>query len=362
MPFDPVLVCLPPTATIREAIATIDRNQRGIVLVTDAERHLLGTITDGDIRRAILHGSTLETAVTAILQMKARVSPTAPVTAAIPTERAQLLHLMQTHRVHQIPLLDGEGKVGGLVTMDDLVPNHAAPTQAVIMAGGFGRRLYPLTETVPKPMLQVGDRPIMERLIGQLREAGIQRVSVTTHFQPEKITEYFGDGEAFGVQLHYVTEERPLGTAGALSLLEASTEPLLVVNGDVLTGTDFRALLAYHREHRADLTVAVRQYDMTVPYGVIECEGERVTNVREKPVTTVFVNAGIYLLEPGAHRAIPTGERFDMTDLIHRLLAAGRCVISFPILEYWLDIGQQADFRQAQEDLRNGKVGQERIT
>lgn len=355
-PFDPLLVRLPPTATIREAIAAIDRNQRGIVLVTDVALHLLGTITDGDVRRTILHGANLEAPVTEILGQKAVAAQSQPVTAPIHTDRSSLLQLMQTHHVHQIPLLDDAGCVGGLVTMDDLMPSQHHPMQAVIMAGGYGRRLHPLTSHLPKPMLPVGDRPLMERIIDQLREAGIRRVSVTTHFQPEKITEYFGSGEAFGVQLRYVSEERPLGTAGALSLLETPTDPLLVVNGDLLTGTDFRALSAYHREHGADLTVAVRQYDITVPYGVIECDGERVTNVREKPVTTVFVNAGIYLLEPGAHRYIPNGERFDMTDLIHRLLAENRRVISFPILEYWLDIGQHDDYRQAQEDIRDGKI------
>jgi NDP-sugar pyrophosphorylase family protein len=221
------------------------------------------------------------------------------------------------------------------------------------MAGGFGKRLLPLTQNTPKPMLPIGEQPLMERMIGQLRDAGIHRVNVTTHFEPEKIRDYFGDGERFGVNLNYVSEERPLGTAGALRLIETKKEPLLIINGDILTRVDFRAMLDFHREHQADLTVGVREYDFQVPYGVIETEGARVTGVNEKPVYKFFVNAGIYLLQPALDEFIPKDERFDMTDLIEKLIAAGRTVASFPIMEYWLDIGRLADYERAQEDVKN---------
>jgi NDP-sugar pyrophosphorylase family protein len=195
----------------------------------------------------------------------------------------------------------------------------------------------------------------MHLIIDQLRCAGIRRVNVTTHYQPEKITDYFGDGAHFGVDLNYVTEDSPLGTAGALSLIVASDEPLLVMNGDILARVDFRAMLEHHREHRADMTVAVRQHEVQMPYGVIEPDGTHVRCVREKPVLKFLVNAGIYILEPAVVRHIPNGHRFEMTHLIQQLLEHERSVVMFPIAGYWLDIGKMGDYVQAQEDVKSGR-------
>lgn len=342
-----------PDCPIRDAVTMINRNAKGIALVTDAERRLLGTITDGDVRRALMENLSLESPVSELLTRKVE-RYVRPVTALVGTSEFTLLQLMHEHVIHQIPLLDPEQRVVDLVTLDELLGNEPLPMQAVIMAGGFGRRLLPLTEETPKPMLPVGDRPLMERTIAQLREAGIRRVNVTTHYLPEKITDHFGDGAAFGVELNYVREETPLGTAGALGLMSAPSEPLLVINGDLLTRVNYRAMLAWHREHRADLTVAVRRFSMQVPYGVIDAEGGHVTAVREKPDIHFLVNAGIYLLEPSVYQFIETGARSDMTDLIHRLLEAGRTVSSFLIHEYWLDIGKHDDYLRAQADAREG--------
>jgi len=345
------ILCVSPDTSIRQALAIIDRNAKGIVLVIDPERRLLGTITDGDVRRTMLAGQSLDTPVSELLDRKASSLRLQPVTAPVEADRASLLRLMQEHDIRQVPLLETDGRVAGLVTLDELLPDQILPLQAVIMAGGFGIRLRPLTEDLPKPMLPVGNRPLLELIIEQLRQAGIQRVNITTHYKAEKITKHFGDGRAFGVELNYVSEDRPLGTAGALGLIERSQEPLLVINGDILTRVDFRAMLTYHQEHGADLTVAVRQYDLQVPYGVVECDGSAVRRLSEKPLLSFFVNAGIYLLQPSVYRYIPDGERFDMTDLIQQLLNESRPVVSFPVLEYWLDIGELADYQQAQKDL-----------
>jgi NDP-sugar pyrophosphorylase family protein len=225
------------------------------------------------------------------------------------------------------------------------------------MAGGFGSRLHPITKDLPKPMLPIGDRPLMELTIRRLHRAGIRRINITTYFLPEKIIDYFGDGKPFGVEINYVKEESPLGTAGALGLMQVPKDPLLVINGDILTTMDFRAMLIYHRRHKADLTVAVRHYDIRIPYGVLECDSHRVRRLREKPTYSFFVNAGIYLLQPTVHRYIPNNQRqrYDMTDLIETLIADGRAVVSFPVMEYWLDIGQHADYQQAQADLKKGR-------
>jgi dTDP-glucose pyrophosphorylase len=345
-----------PDNSIRQVIAFIDRNEKGIALVVDKQQKLLGTITDGDIRRAILEGQRLDEPVSKLITRKFKSSYPKPVTARLGTQRTDLLQLMQERAVRQVPLLDANGRVAELVTLDELMPDKFLPLQAVIMAGGSGTRMRPLTEDLPKPMLPVGDRPLMEVIIEQLRQAGIGRVNVTTHYLPEKITDYFGNGENFGVELNYVSEDRPLGTAGSLGLIDWPKETLLVINGDILTKVNFRAMLNYHREHRADITVGVRKYELQVPYGVVECEDQRVCHLREKPSLSFFVNAGIYMLEPRVIQYIPNDQHYDMTDLIERLIQKGRSVVSFPIVEYWLDIGEPSDYARAQEDVKNGGI------
>ena len=345
-------LCIPPDCTIRAAIESIDRGGLGIALILDPHRRLVGTISDGDIRRAMLDSIDLEQPVQVLLSRKSNTQYSKPITAKLGENPESLMALMMQYAVHVIPILDESGILHDLVTMDDLIPSENLPVQAVIMAGGFGSRLRPLTEDVPKPMLPVGGRPLMEVLLEQLQHAGIRRVNVTTHYLPEKITEHFGDGKEFGVEINYVNEEKPLGTGGALGLLPPPVEPMLVINGDVLTRVNFRSMLAFHQENQADLTVAVRQYDIEIPFGVIESDGVLVKSVREKPRLSHFVNAGMYLLNPSVYQFIPHGERFNMTDLIQWLINAGRRVVCFPVSEYWLDIGQHDDYVRAQSDVQ----------
>jgi NDP-sugar pyrophosphorylase family protein len=206
-------------------------------------------------------------------------------------------------------------------------------------------------------MLPVGDRPLMEYIVSQLRGAGIRHVSIATHYKAEHISGYFGDGRQFGLDIDYLNEKQPLGTAGALSLVPPWRATLLVINGDVLTRLNYRAMLEFHRDNAAMLTVAVRQYDVQVPYGVVETRGVEILGVKEKPVVQFFVNAGIYLLEPGVHASLVANERLDMTDLVTRLIDAGQRVVSFPISEYWIDIGQREDYTRAQDDVRTWGAG-----
>lgn len=347
--------CVSLDSSLRQAIAYIDKNKRGIVLVTNTKGHLLGTITDGDIRRTLLAGLSLDVTVGELLANKVGSPYVQPVTAPLGTEPAKLLSLMQERTVRQIPLLDLEQRVVSLVTIEELLPEPTLPLQGVIMAGGFGMRLRPLTETLPKPMLPVGGRPLIEHIVEQLRQSGIHRVNITTNYLADKIIEHFGDGHDFGVEVDYVDEGRPLGTAGALSLMETPQHPLLVINGDILTQVDFRAMLTYHYEYQAMLTVGVRKYELNVPYGVVETKDAYVSGLAEKPSFSFFVNAGIYLLEPAAHQYIPNGQHFNMTDLIQRLIDENQAVVSFPIHEYWLDIGQHDDYARAQVDVQTGK-------
>ncbi len=339
-----------PGMTVREMMALIDEGGVGIGLVVDTDRRLVATVSDGDVRRNLLAGRSLDTPVQSLF------SNPAPVSASASTLAVDLLQMMRDHGVQQIPLLDEQGRVVDLVLMRMLHDEIDLPLRAVLMAGGFGTRLHPLTNTVPKPMLPVGGQPLMELMIKRLRQAGIRRVSVTTHYLPQVITDHFGDGSQFGVDLSYVQEDRPLGTAGALSLLEDDHEPLLVMNGDVVTDLDFAALLDFHREHKAALTMAMTQQEFEIPYGVIKHNGADIIAIHEKPRQRHFVNAGIYLIEPHALSQIPIDTAFSMVELMDRLIAAGHRVVGFPIREYWLDIGQHADYQRAQRDLAEGRV------
>ena len=340
--------------SIREVMERVSANARGIVLLVDADGRLAATVTDGDIRRAILRGADLSMPVADLVAHEEPGPAGGPVVASSQASPEALLELMRRYHVRHVPLLDAERRVVGLVRLEDLI-EEPGTFRAVVMAGGFGTRLRPLTEDVPKPLLQVGDRPLIEHILGQLHAGGVRQVSVTTHYKPEAFKAHLGNGDRFGVDIDYVTEDAPLGTAGALGLMEPWDSTLLVVNGDVLSRVNYRAMLDFHREHRALLTVGVRQYEVQVPYGVVEADGVHVRAINEKPVLRLFVNAGVYLLEPALHPRVATGHRIDMTELIDGLVRAGERVVNFPISEYWLDIGQLQDYQQANADVASGK-------
>ncbi len=342
-------VIISPSLPIAEAISRLDLAGTGALVLCEPGRRLQGLLTDGDIRRAILRKVSLDDCVREIAVLS-------PIVASAPISSADALRLMLERDINHLPVVDGDGELLDFLLRKDLVVDAGTDLSAVIMAGGYGRRLYPLTEQVPKPMLPLGDRPLLERTIEQLRRSGIREVHVTTHYLPESIVKHFGDGRAFGVNINYTNEDQPLGTAGGLKLLPRANGSFLVMNGDVLTGVSYQEMLRYHQRQRALMTVGVRVHQIPVPFGVVECEGARVTELREKPTLTVLVNAGLYLLEPAACDYIPEGRRFDMTDLIRLLVAEGQTVASFPVIEYWQDVGRHETYRQAQEDVRNGKI------
>lgn len=336
-----------PDTSVREALCVIDRNTTGGVLVLDDSNKLFGTVTDGDLRRAILAGLALEAPLTEVLDMRRAGA----ITAASGTSEAAMLEKMRKSSIRHLPLLDRTGAVTGLAIIDESRPDFEThPPRAVIMAGGFGKRLHPLTLDTPKPMLPVAGRPMMEHIINRLQSSGIRHVHVTTHYHPDKIRDHFGDGGRFGLSMDYVSELFPLGTAGSLALIPDFDRTHLVVNGDVLTHVDFRRMMEFHRDNRALITLGVRKYEVEVPYGVVDCDGSSVKCIDEKPKFDFFVNAGIYLVEPSVLRYIPADQRFDMTDLVRELIKDGRLVSSFPVVEYWLDVGRPEDYAQAQTD------------
>jgi dTDP-glucose pyrophosphorylase/CBS domain-containing protein len=351
-PRDLDAILLGADATVRTAMECIDRNRNGIALVVDHERRLVGTVTDGDIRRAMLADVGLEEPVTILLERQLALGENRPVplTAPAGTPVSELVVLMRRYDVRQIPIVDEDGRPTDVVLLHELIDVEGPPLRAVVMAGGLGSRLGELTADTPKPMLPVGDRPLLELIIQQLREAGIRHLNLTTHYRADVIASHFGDGSEHGVEIEYVSEERPLGTAGALGLVTGN-DPILVMNGDILTRVDFRAMHRFHDEHDADMTVAVRPYEVRVPYGLVELDDSRISGVTEKPLLRGFVNAGIYLINPDVRSFVAREEPLDMPQLIERLLEGGRNVVGFPLREYWLDIGRPADYEQAIADV-----------
>lgn len=349
-------ICISKDCSIRDAMTCIDKNPATIALVVDEQMRLIDTITDGDIRRAILDDLNLDHPVAVLRERKVNTPFNTPVTAPIGKEPNEYLAIMKDNSVQQLPLLDKEGRVSDIVIFRELFNYAPLPLRAVVMAGGFGTRLRPLTEELPKPMLPIGDKPLLEHIIERIKESGIHRVDLATHYKGDIIEEYFKDGDRFGVDIRYVREDQPLGSAGALSLIEESEEPILIINGDVLTEIDFRAMHNFHLEHGADMSVGVKKYTFDVPYGVVETDGVNLTGIIEKPTLYQYINAGIYLINPNVCGFIPNDELYDMPDLINKLVEEGKRVISFPIREYWIDIGKHEDYEKALIDIEKKEI------
>jgi dTDP-glucose pyrophosphorylase len=334
-----------PETSLETAIETLDREALRIVMVVNAERRLLGTLTDGDLRRALLKHLPLATHV-------GEVMCKTPRTATRDWSRERILADMEKYQLLQLPVIDQEGRVIGLETLHDLLHKRHRDNPVFLMAGGFGTRLRPLTHNCPKPLLKVGEKPILELILESFINAGFHRFFISTHYMPEMIREHFGDGSRWGVSIRYIHEEEPLGTGGALGLLphDEIDLPLFMMNGDLLTTLNFQNLLEFHQDHAGVATMCVREYEHCVPYGVIQSEGHRICSMVEKPVYRFFINAGIYLLSPELVKSVAPGTRIDMPTLLEREIADGKDVNMFPVHEYWLDIGRMEDFQRAQQE------------
>lgn len=341
-------VLISADATLRETIRVIDTGALKIALVVDDAQKLLGTVTDGDIRRGILRGCSLEDEVRQVLNP-------VPTVAAQNEGKDQILALMRLKQVYQIPVIDSDGKLVGLEILERVLETPSYDNCVVLMAGGLGSRLKPLTDDTPKPLLKVGGKPILETILENFIQYGFTNFRISVNYKGELIENYFGDGSRWGAKIEYLRESRKLGTAGALGLLPERPElPVLVMNGDVLTKVNFQQLLEFHREHRALATMCVREYDFQVPYGVVTVDGHKILTIEEKPVQRFFVNAGIYVLEPEALDLIPKDTFFDMPTLFEKVVAREKETAVFPIREYWLDIGRMDDFQRAEGEF--GKV------
>ncbi len=329
------------TATLRTAMEVLDRGSLEIVLVVSPDGTLLGTLTDGDIRRAILSGVSLESIASKFMRRRfTSVTPSA--------SRAEVLDLMRARTLHQIPLVDEDGKLVGLHLLREILGASLRPNWAVVMAGGRGERLRPITDSLPKPMIKVAGRPILERIVLHLVGFGIRRIFLSVNYMGDMIEGYFKDGAELGCNIEYVKEEKPLGTGGALSLLpEKPDHPVLMLNGDLLTQFNVANILAFHADGGFKATVGVHEYVHTIPYGVVEQEGDRVTGVREKPTQTWIANAGIYVFEPGLVDRVPKDTYFPLPTLVEECLDRGEAVGAFPIKEDWIDVGHPKELKRA---------------
>jgi dTDP-glucose pyrophosphorylase len=334
---------IPPTTTIRDALRAIDEASLQIALVVDAEQRLLGTVTDGDVRRGILRGIELDEAV-------AQVMNTLPTVARSHEDPEDILALMKLKTLRQIPIVDELGRVISVDVIEALIQAPARDNWVVLMAGGLGTRLGSLTADTPKPMLKVGGKPVLETIIENFRHFGFRKFYIAVNFKADVIQSHFGDGSAWDVEIAYLQEQERLGTAGALGLLpERPTAPIFVMNGDLLTKVNFQHLLDFHLEQKANATMCIREYNLQVPYGVVRTQGLRFLGIDEKPVQKFFVNSGVYVLGPEALDRLPPGAS-DMTALFGTLAEEGFKVCAFPMREYWLDIGHTDDFNRANSE------------
>jgi dTDP-glucose pyrophosphorylase len=332
--------CISLTASIGEAIRIIDESSLQIALVIDGNR-LCGTLTDGDVRRAMLKGLTLNDIVSKAMNSN-------PKTAFLGDSRELLVARMRQLRVRQMPIIDSNGALSGLEVVDETISPPALLNRVVLMAGGYGRRLSPLTDDCPKPMLSVGGCPMLETVLLNFIEYGFCNFSISVNYKAEMIVDYFGDGSRWNVHIEYLRELKPLGTAGALCLFkERPKQPFIIMNGDILTKVNFNHLLEFHTAQDSNATMCVRDYEFQVPYGVVKVDGYQILEIQEKPTQKFFVNAGIYVLDPAILDLIPHEEPIDMTDLFDKVVEAKWPHAVFPIREYWVDVGRHSDLNRA---------------
>jgi dTDP-glucose pyrophosphorylase len=334
-----------PDASLLDTIAAISKGTKQIALVIDDAGVLLGTVTDGDVRRGLLRGLDMKALVTEVMNPN-------PTTASLGDDAQTVMVEQLSRMIHSVPVIDGSGKVVGLFTDADLVTPDEISTPVVLMAGGKGVRLYPLTKDVPKPMLKIGDMPIIEIILRKLKSQGFKNVFISVNYLGNIIEDHVKDGAWLGLNVSYLHESQPLGTAGALGQLNGSLhEPFIVMNSDLLTNCDFRQVIRFHKKTGAKGTLGVREYSFQIPYGVVNINGTEVESISEKPLHRSMVSAGIYALDPWALNLVPADEYCDMPTLLDKIKAEGEKVSAFPIHESWLDIGRHDDLNDARNNI-----------
>lgn len=333
---------LPNSATIKDAIRNLDEVAVKIVLVVDISGKLEGTISDGDIRRGLLRGLDMASPITTVIHRNPLVVPP-------DISRESIMQLMLVNKVQQIPVVDEQRQIVGLHLWEMITSPQARPNSVVIMAGGKGTRMRPHTENCPKPMLPVGDKPMLEHIINRIMVNGFSHFILAIHYLGHMVEDYFGDGSKLNAHIEYIREQAPLGTAGALGLLAKRPETsFLVTNGDVLTDINYGELLDFHIRNQSAATMAVRIHEWQHPFGVVQTHGLDIIGFEEKPVSRTHINAGVYALTPESLNAINTNECCDMPTLFERIKKRGQRTVAYPMHEPWLDVGRPSDYATAQ--------------
>jgi dTDP-glucose pyrophosphorylase len=333
---------LPIGSSVKQAVQALNETYLKIVLVTDATGVLVGTVSDGDIRRGLLRGLDLESLIDTIVHHE-------PLTVSLGLDHEKILQLMTSNKVQQIPIVDKQNRVIGLHIWDDILKPHQRANTMVIMAGGMGTRLKPHTENCPKPLLPIAGKPILEHIIARAKSEGFSNFVIAVHHLGYLIEDYFGDGEKLGVNISYLRESSPLGTAGALSLLSPVPEsPFIVTNGDVLTNIRYGDLLNFHLHQNKMATMAVRLHEWQNPYGVVLLQDLEVISYEEKPVTRSYINAGVYVFNREILGILDYSTQIDMSTLLQKVMAIGPQIAAYPIHEQWLDVGRPSDFIEAE--------------
>jgi len=343
--FDWRRVLLAPDDSLEHTIKVLHEGGCRIALVSDRHGKLLGTVTDGDIRRALITQLTMKSSVSLIMNSN-------PIAVDNKVGNKEILALMSSQGFLHMPIIDKDGILCGLETLQNLVEKPKYDNPVFLMAGGFGTRLHPLTKNTPKPLLKVGVKPILETIIEQFINYGFHNFYISTHFKSEQIRDYFKNGELHNISIKYLHEDTPLGTAGSLGLLPNNLPdlPMIVMNGDLLTKVNFKELLAFHKQNESSATMCVREYDFQVPYGVVEIDNYKIKKIKEKPVHKFFVNAGIYVLSRNLINKVDGKSYLDMTDFLEKELSSDG-VCPFLIHEYWLDIGRIDEYEKANREV-----------
>ena len=335
---------LHPKSTVQDAKRIIDTSSMHIAIVVDEERKLLGIVTQSDYRKGLLRHVNYNGPVTSIMN----ASPKTALSTDIANKmdeffiKENLMHLL---------IVNDEGILVNVEYYDEHLKIDRKENWVVIMAGGLGSRLSPLTDYTPKPLLNMGGKPIIESIIEKLISYGFRRFYLSVNYKADMIKDYFGNGSGLGVQISYIKETQRMGTAGSLSLLpDIPNKPFITMNADLITDINFQDLINYHLEHKASATMCVKEYDFAVPYGVVKVNDHKIEGLDEKPNQKVFVNAGIYLFEPDILGLIPRNVSIDMPGLFNKIIAGNKITAAFPIHEYWLDIGQMGDYQKANSD------------
>lgn len=334
---------LPDTASIEQVIHNLNDVALKIVLVVNGAGMLEGTVSDGDIRRGLLKGLGLGSPIASIIHRNALVVPP-------DMDRTMVMQLMVANKIQQIPVVDADRHVVGLHLWDEITTPPTRPNLMIIMAGGMGTRLLPHTENCPKPMLRVAGKPMLEHIIDRAKQEGFSRFVLAIHYLGQMIEDHFGNGQRLGVQINYLREQSPLGTAGALALLYPRPEvPFVVTNGDVITDIHYGELLDFHIRHSATASMAVRVHEWQHPFGVVHTQGAEIVGFEEKPISRSHINAGVYALDPDALDVLSVDVRCDMPTLFERLQAKGKRTVAYPMHEPWLDVGRPDDLAAARQ-------------